>query len=498
MGNLLSKSKQQAPPAVATDTVVPMHAMDDNSINRSMVIMFMMRFDDVLDPEKLKSSLEKLLSRDDWRKLGARLRLNEKGKLDCHIPEKFDEERRAFGYSHAKYEVKIGEHPLASRLPRASSKPAIVGNPEEFRSLMRREDAPKCIEDYLYRDEGQLSLHIVSFEDATLVSLGWPHTFLDALGRKELFLAWIAVLEGRDNDIKPLLGVYNDPLKDFGIGPQQPYILAQYALTGWNKTVFVMRYIFEMLWYPKEESRIVCLPAAHMQRLRAEAKADLETQYRGDGEKPFVSDGDLISSWITRLVVQQLDPPNSSRKIQILNAFGLRSILANDLLPGHSAYVANAVTGVFAMVTAKDILTKPLSFTATQVRRSIIEQGERSQLEARRAIDRDSLARTGQPSLFGDSRMRVFVISNWTKARFFEFDFSAAVLKPGIPEDSPERHSRLGRPSYIQPTDYSNGTFSLRNAFPVIGKDQFGNYWLKGSVRKGIWSQIEEVLNRSA
>lgn len=76
MGNLLSKPRPQAPPTVATDTIVPMHHMDDNKINRSMVVMFMMRFDDVLDPEKLKVSLDKLFSRDDWRKLGARIRLN--------------------------------------------------------------------------------------------------------------------------------------------------------------------------------------------------------------------------------------------------------------------------------------------------------------------------------------------------------------------------------------------------------------------------------------
>ncbi|KAF2964405.1 hypothetical protein GQX73_g9178 [Xylaria multiplex] len=496
MGNLLSKSGPRAPPAVPTDTIVPMHHMDDNSINRSMVVMFMMRFDDVLDPEKLKDSLEKLLSRDDWRKLGARIRLNEKGKLDCHIPEKFDEQRRAFGFSHVKYDVDIGKHPLASRLPRASSRPAVLGDPEVFKSLMRREDGPKCIDDYIYRDEPQLSMHIVSFEDATLVTLSWPHTFLDAMGRRELIQAWISVLEGRDDDVKPLFGVYDDPLKGFGLGPQQPYMLAHEALTGWNKAVFILRFIFEMVWYPKEESRIVCLPAAHMQKLRADAVADLEAQHKSDGTTPFVSDGDLVSGWITHLVVQQLEPPNSTRKIQIMNAFGLRSVLANDLLPTDSAYVANAVTGVWALVPAKDILTKPLSFVATEVRRSIAEQGERGQLESRRAIDRASFAKTGQPGLFGDRGMRMIIISNWTKGRFFETNFSAAVVKPGIAEDSSDRSSKVGRPSYIQPVVYSSSAF-LRNAFPVIGKDRAGNYWVSGTLRKGIWSKIEETLNRS-
>ncbi|KAI0816712.1 hypothetical protein GGR55DRAFT_250962 [Xylaria sp. FL0064] len=497
MGNLLSKSKPQAPPAVASDTIVPMHHMDDTAINRSMVVMFMMRFDDVLDPKRLKDSLEKLFSREDWRKLGARIRLNEKGKLDCHIPKKFDEKRRPFGFSHVKYDIEIGKHPLASRLPRASSKPAVLGNPEDFRPLMRREDGPKCLEDYIYRDEPQLGMHIVSFEDATLVTLSWPHTFLDAMGRRELFQAWIAALEGRDGDVKPLFGVYDDPLKDFGLGPQQPYMLAHQALTGWNKAIFILRFLFEMVWYPKEETRIVCLPAAHMQKLRVDATAELEAQHKGDGKKPFVSDGDLVSGWITRLVVQQLEPPNSTRPIQIMNAFGLRSVLANDLLPSDFAYVANAVSGVWALVPAKDILTKPLSFVAMEIRRSIAEQGERGQAEARRAIDRASLAKTGQYGLFGDRWMRMIIISNWSKGRFFETDFSAAVVKRGTPEGSSEGSYKVGCPSYIQVAGYNDGSFPLRNAFPVIGKDNAGNYWLSGLLRKGMWSQIEEILNRS-
>lgn len=66
----------QVPSIVPTDTIVPLSAGDDNFVNKSIVMLFMMRFDDVLDPDKLRVSLEKLLERDGWRKLGARLRLN--------------------------------------------------------------------------------------------------------------------------------------------------------------------------------------------------------------------------------------------------------------------------------------------------------------------------------------------------------------------------------------------------------------------------------------
>lgn len=58
------------------DEVIPMFSADDKPHNRAMVVEFTYRFDDVLDSQKLKSSLERLLELGEWRKLGARVRLN--------------------------------------------------------------------------------------------------------------------------------------------------------------------------------------------------------------------------------------------------------------------------------------------------------------------------------------------------------------------------------------------------------------------------------------
>ena len=76
MVNILSSKPAIKPPlTISSDTVVPLHRFDDTPITRNVIVEFTMRFDDVLDPDKLRLSLDKLLSRHDWRKLGARLRL---------------------------------------------------------------------------------------------------------------------------------------------------------------------------------------------------------------------------------------------------------------------------------------------------------------------------------------------------------------------------------------------------------------------------------------
>jgi len=72
----MGKKRPQSLPPVATDKVIPLNSYDDNDVNASIVLYFMIRFDDVLDPEKLRAAFEKLLNREGWRKLGARLRIN--------------------------------------------------------------------------------------------------------------------------------------------------------------------------------------------------------------------------------------------------------------------------------------------------------------------------------------------------------------------------------------------------------------------------------------
>lgn len=96
-----------------------------------------MRIDDALDVEKLHAVLVKLLERVGWRKLGARLRLNDKGNLEYHVPAIFNDQRPPIIFHHVPYSISIDEHSLASRLPKASISPQIVARGDDFVSLMR-------------------------------------------------------------------------------------------------------------------------------------------------------------------------------------------------------------------------------------------------------------------------------------------------------------------------------------------------------------------------
>ncbi len=69
-------SRQPRPERVPTDKVVPVHYWDDGVYMRTMIVLTVFVFDDVLDPDKLRSALERVVQREGWQKLGGRLRQN--------------------------------------------------------------------------------------------------------------------------------------------------------------------------------------------------------------------------------------------------------------------------------------------------------------------------------------------------------------------------------------------------------------------------------------
>lgn len=70
------KAPPKAPARIPTDKVLPMHFLDDTDMNRTYICTWTMVFDDVLDADKLAAALARLAELGDWKKIGARLRLN--------------------------------------------------------------------------------------------------------------------------------------------------------------------------------------------------------------------------------------------------------------------------------------------------------------------------------------------------------------------------------------------------------------------------------------
>jgi len=69
-----------------TDDVIFGFTLDDTANNRGIPLSWTMKFDDVLDGDKLNESLTRLLSIGNWRKVGGRLRLNVRFRCSPTLP----------------------------------------------------------------------------------------------------------------------------------------------------------------------------------------------------------------------------------------------------------------------------------------------------------------------------------------------------------------------------------------------------------------------------
>ncbi|CAM1502610.1 Fc.00g073860.m01.CDS01 [Cosmosporella sp. VM-42] len=483
MFNIFGKG-QAVPTRVTSDRVNSLHFFDDTPVWRSFILYSMFVFDDVLDAERLHSGLEGLVKREGWHKLGARLRRNSKGQLEYHIPEEFTKDRPAISYTHVEHNMKKSDHAIASRLPHPSSRPAVVADPDEFQPLFRCEGGPTKLDDYVNADMPQLGLYILSFTDATIVSLYWPHTLFDAMGKKALLTAWSLTLQGREDEVLPPFGTDSDPFTELGKHQTEAHMLSHHRISSFGLIQYGLCHIVEFMWR-SQENRMVCVPGSFVEKLRNEALQELAEETDSSGEL-FLSEGDVLCAWWTRLAISHL-PQDSNMLVVLNNAYSLRPVLEGDLIPEGRAYLSNAIGFINVLLVAKDIVEKPLSYVASRIRKSITQLGTREQVEAFTAMVRESGSKL--PPFFGDSSMHMITFSNWHKARLFELDFSSAIVRDS--SGASERRSQSGHPTYIQNNQFG---LTLPNGFPIIGKDTQGNYWLSGYMNKGHWGKIEEIL----
>lgn len=312
------------------------------------------------------------------------------------------------------------------------------------------------------------------------------------MGRKALFDAWSLVLNGRADEVPPLQGAYSDPLATLGTRPTEPYKHVDKRLGLWGSLVFLARVLVDRLRNPgaTSENRFVRVPAAYVKALHDRALADV----RGT-DTAFVSEGDALSAWYARRLLQALGKsPASAQPLAVSNVFGLRRVLT-DLLPAGRPYVGNTVYAISVFTTVREFLAAPLGHAAARIRRSYQEQGTREQVEAHQALQRKAV-REGRNLAFSDPWGHMVSCSNWTQARFFDIDFSAAVVDEG-----PVHHAGQapGRPSLVLGRTFgSRVALPMVNAFTILGKDARGDVWLRGTLSKEHWANIERALHEQA
>ena len=427
--------------------------------------------------------------------------------MEIHIPRPFTDDRPPVHFTKEAFSTSLSEHPLASKLPRASDKVQTFPGPRAFNSLaMGPEGAsPSNLDDLVQGDRPQFSLHVSTFTDGTLVGLSHSHMTADLLGFTAILKAWCLELAGRSDEIPPLGGVYEDGMKGLYDPPtQEKHVLAGKELNGWKFGYWVLRTLWESKRAPPE-SRILCIPKAKMERLMVQARSEITRRQDNDKEAPtsegdrdpyFISEGDVFAALACRLNAQA-QAPGSTRSIMTMMALDPRTRAPSAFQEGVS-YVGNSPTAVFLECPAHRAQEMPLGDLALLCRRSITEQATEEQMKAYSVLCAESVRSSGGNVLFGDKDMAFQLVSNWLKASLFDkVDFSPAIVEEASPvEGSSSDQRKRGRPTYYHSADPGGveGPYMI-HLLVVMGADHDGNVWLSCVLPEGTWSRLLEYLD---
>ncbi|PTU24762.1 hypothetical protein P175DRAFT_0506344 [Aspergillus ochraceoroseus IBT 24754] len=483
MWNWFSRTKQ-VPPKTEAETVIPLHSWDIGDHNQVYSQVLTFQFDAVLDQQVLEDAFQRLLQTGGWRKLGARLRKNDSGQLEYHIPSGFSEERPGVLFTSTKHDTKLQNHPVFRHLPQGTRKPSIL--PESTMDLLpfvTYPGSPRTIDDWLGADIPQLAIHTVTFENATLLTMTYPCTLTDATGTAAILQAWAATMRGKTAEVVPeFAGFREDPLERVGeTGNPDQFVLFKDILSTWGTVVFVVRDLWDQFWYPDYEKRLLCVPGEFLTQMRTDLMQELGDDLP-DGKDPFISEGDVLVAWWTRMAAEAHGTA-PDRLLALLNIMGVRSLY----LPARDGiYIGNAGLPCYTLLPAGEACTMKLSALAWRLRQCLTVQREREQIEAHASL----MKRDGHFPLIGDPTMELFTFSNWHKGKFFNIDFSAARM---------ERDGDLSpacSPTCIVQNVHVRGDKPLRfTGAVIVGKDPLGNWWVDTCMRKQAMQMLQRQLD---
>jgi hypothetical protein len=417
------------------------------------------------------------------------------GKLAIHVPRD-NRKRPVVRFSHVSYEIHLKEHRLGGQLPQQTGQfPSIQEGCHTFRPFSVPPDLPNNIRHYLTTDEPLLSLRIVSFTDATLVSITFPHAVTDAMGTSSLLRAWSSMLAGLPDQILPVLGAKEDILASVGTPDdkeaQKPHALEHRRIRGLSLLSLIFRVVWDHFTRRNIHARTIYLPADCVAGLRESAQENQPEPRPEKTDAPFLSDGDLITAWGAQMVISSRAKKTPAI---IFNVFDLRSRIKGLFDPA-GVYLQNLILPTTVDLPVVDG-NMPVGYIARHIRHAIVEQATDKQARRLMRITRAAIASTGMMPLFGSPDATIIACTNWSKARFREAaHFGPAVLPSRSATALPSpTGSRLGTCVAFSGTTMGTSD-NPRDTFVIYGKDDEGNYWLHAYLRQETWDLIQEVFD---
>lgn len=480
----------------ASDYVYPLHTLDGAKYQHCLLTLFI-RFNDILDPEKIQRSLKTLLETGDWKKLGGRFRTKHEERissqidggrwpqlktLEIHVPRAFTAERPAVQFAHEEHNSKVTEHSIGHILPQASNEEVLLSPPlDGLRQCGLAPGFPTTMDDLVDKDAPQLCFKVISFLDATILAVTFSHCSWDISGLQGFMKSLELVLAGREDEVPSMLGGKTDILSelasqhhDSSLDPALLNMVGGMAQTGQPRA-----------YNSGLEERILRVPLTVFQRLHEYISID----------SPEENEEDLLSyqpdELFLALLVQQIARSQSApRPLKLLNIFNAR-LLVPQIAKSKGIYSQNLVL-LAPQILDDELAVGPILQTVLAQRECFAQAAvpknvTRSLYTILGAIKADiditGLANSGEEeSVLVNNLVRL--------SSYIDVDLSPAVVRQG--DTSPKRRNGLGTADLCFLTLPGNSYGMMR--ITTVGSYNGNACWLFGELPPRAWEQIYEAL----
>jgi hypothetical protein len=300
------------------------------------------------------------------------------------------------------------------------------------------------------------------------------------------------MVAGQAEKVPPLLGARKDILLEAesstGHKDQGGSLLERKRLTGMGKIMFIFRSLWAKFWNPPWEGRSIFLPRGAFERLQSRIREEVAEAAETGTQAPFVSENDILTAWVTRVVASSEPKPRPINIAAVSNA----QFRLPQLFNSGGVYVQNTLLLVWAFISPQ-LASGPAGPIALSHRRHLVEQCTEEQTLSSLRVMRQEIESQGNPTIaYGEPDASLICFNNLNKCEIIKStNFGPAVLSLG--EDAGSRSNPPGTMKSFLPGSILASAPPI-NFFSMLGKDFGGNYWFSGSLLPRAWAKMEEEL----
>ena len=400
--------------------------------------------------------------------------------MEYQIASQFDETHYpASKFTVANYNVPFEDHPISAQLPNNVESINIYQN-ISFGSVLVPKNHPTKLSHYVGTGLPVLGVHVVTFPNATLVTIYWPHILFDFTGLKDFLKAWQLVMNQKPSAAPQPLSLEADPLQTLGTTPTEDYFYADHEA---GTLTYIFGFLFKTI-----RAAMGRLAVRSVQIPKSFIDAQKQQVEENGQNKENLSDNDIICAWGAQVLARNLKLKNLAT-VAIHMLHSQKRAISKDILEG-SICGTNAIGMIPTIITAEDLKKRNTAYVAQQVRKCVDRARTRQQIEAYAALHRKQIF--GRFPAFGDINSVPLLFTNWTTAHLHEIDFGAARVGGN---DGPQGGPSVPKP--CSPSLVSGDIYwwpIFRSGVFIISSDLNGNYRISGGYREKLWDRIEHDL----